>query len=66
MAQAKEDENNKASRVNDTNVANSTALKSEETEHLNTDEILDIAHNMNTENIENMSIQLSDSLKILD
>ena len=32
--------------------------------NLNTDEILDLAHNMNTENIDNISMKLSESLKL--
>lgn len=64
MEHATREQVNQSSRTIEDNLLNK--LTSMELPNLNTDEILDLAHNMNTENIDNISIKLSDSLKLSD
>ena len=65
MAQATQDDhaNPSSTKKQDTVIKQEVSM---ELPNLNTDEILDIANNMNTDNIQNISMKLSDSLKLSD
>jgi hypothetical protein len=62
MAHATRDHVNQASSTIEDN--STTKQSSMELPNLNTDEILDLAHNMNTENIDAIRMKLIDSLKL--